>query len=328
MLYRFTSRPTPMVWLSAQYRLYDYDNRTPHFAVDQYVRLDGNVTTSATGGSEPFDMTRHFLDVDASVTPAKFVALRAGYGRQSDERTYRVYETTVEQTLRASIDSTGFSWGSARLQYEHSKRRGEGLDEEVLSDIGEQVSLRQFDISDRTRDRVSAILQVNPTDMVGVSASFGIGREQRPDVAFGLQDNDLTSFTIGVDVTPRNDVNVGLSYGFENLATLQKSRQASPGPQFNDPTRDWTTDLKKTTTPGRSTPICRKSRPIRPFGSCTSSCTRTDSTSTGWRRTVRWPFPSSCPSSRAISTGRRPTSSTHSPIAWHSVWATGSTSGT
>jgi MtrB/PioB family decaheme-associated outer membrane protein len=245
MLYRFTSRPTPMVWLSAQYRLYDYDNRTPHFAVDQYVRLDGNVTTSVTGGSEPFDMTRHFLDVDASVTPAKFVALRAGYGRQSDERTYRVYETTVEQTLRASIDSTGFSWGSARLQYEHSKRRGEGLDEEVLSDIGEQVSLRQFDISDRTRDRVSAILQVNPTDMVGVSASFGIGREQRPDVAFGLQDNDLTSFTIGVDMTPRNDVNVGVSYGFENLATLQKSRQASPGPQFDDPTRDWTTDLNE-----------------------------------------------------------------------------------
>ena len=36
----------------------------------------------------------------------------------------------------------------------------EGFDEEVLSEIGEQVSLRQFDISDRTKDRVSVIVQV------------------------------------------------------------------------------------------------------------------------------------------------------------------------
>lgn len=42
---------------------------------------------------------------------------------------------------------------------------------------------------------------------------------------------------------PRDTVNVGLSYGFENLTTLQRSRQASPGVQFNDPTRDWSTDL-------------------------------------------------------------------------------------
>jgi hypothetical protein len=33
MNYRVTSRPTPAI--SGQYRLYDYDNRTPHFAVDQ-----------------------------------------------------------------------------------------------------------------------------------------------------------------------------------------------------------------------------------------------------------------------------------------------------
>jgi len=245
MLYRVTSRPTPMLWLSGQFRTYDYDNRTPHFAVDQYVRLDGVVSTSATGGSEAFDMTRHFVDLDASLTPLKFVALRAGYGRQSDDRSYRVFEKTIEQTVRASVDGTGFSWGSARLQYDHSVRTGDGLDEQVLSDIGEQVSLRQFDISDRTRNRVSAIVQVLPTSMVGVNASMAVGREQRPNVAFGLQDNDLTSFTLGLDLVPDTEVSMGVSYGFEKLSTLQRSRQASPGPQFDDPTRDWSTDAKE-----------------------------------------------------------------------------------
>ena len=250
MLYRVSSRPTPTLWLSGQYRLYDYDTRTPHFAVGQYVRLDGNAATSATGGSEAFDLTRHFVDLDASFTPLRFVAFRAGYGRESDDRTYRVFETTVENTVRASVDSAGLSWGSARLQYDYSKRTGDGLDEQVLSDIDEQVSLRQFDISDRTRQRVSAILQVSPSSVVGFNASLAVGREKRPAAAFGLQDNDLTSFAVGLDLMPGERVNAGVSYGFENLTTLQRSRQADrppPDPSFFDPTRDWTTDLNEDT---------------------------------------------------------------------------------
>lgn len=243
MLYRVTSRPAPRLWLNGQFKLYDYDARTPHFAVNQYVRLDENVATSVTGGSEAFDLRRHFVDLDASFTPLRFVAFRAGYGREHDERTYRVFETTTEHVVRASIDGTGFAWGSLRLQYDHAVRTGDGLDEQVLSDIGEQVSLRQFDISNRTRDRVSAIVHVAPAGTIGVSASLSIGQEDRPEAAFGLQDNDLRAFTVGVNLTPRETVDVGVSYGFENLTTLQRSRQASPGPQFNDPTRDWSTDV-------------------------------------------------------------------------------------
>jgi MtrB/PioB family decaheme-associated outer membrane protein len=243
MTYRVTSRPLPALWLNAQYRLYDFDNRTPHFPVTQYVRLDGTVGTSATGGSEPFEYTRHFFDVDASVTPLRHLALRAGYGRERDERTYRYFEETTEDIVRASVDATGFAWGSARLQYDHSKRRGEGFDEEVLDDIGEQVSLRQFDISDRDRDRVSAIVQVMPWETVGINVTASAGQDTRPDTQFGLQDSDMRSVTIGVDVTPRDALVFGVSYAFENYSTLQQSRQANPGPDFDDPRRDWQTDM-------------------------------------------------------------------------------------
>ena len=40
---------------------------------------------------------------------------------------------------------------------------------------------------------------------------------------------------------PNTAVSLGASYEFEKYKTLQKSRQADPGPQFEDPTRDWTT---------------------------------------------------------------------------------------
>jgi MtrB/PioB family decaheme-associated outer membrane protein len=245
MLYRVTSRPVPTLWLNGQFKFYDYDVQTPHFAVHQYVRLDGNVATSVTGGSEAFDLRRHFVDLDASFTPLRFVAFRAGYGRERDNRTYRVFERTTENVVRASIDATGLAWGSVRVQYDHAVRTGDGLDEQVLSDIGEQVSLRQFDISNRTRDRVSAIVQVLASNAVGLSASLAIGQEHRPEAAFGLQDNDLRAVTVGVDLAPGDAIDLGVTYGFENLSTLQRSRQANPGPQFNDPTRDWSTDVNE-----------------------------------------------------------------------------------
>ncbi len=243
MTYRFTSRPTNALWLSGQYRLYDFNNRTPPFAESSYVGVDGAVAASATGGSEPFGYTRHFVDLDASFTPFRLVAFRAGYGQEKDNRTFRLFETTTDHVARASIDSTGLTWGSVRLQYDHAVRTGSGLDEEVLSDIGEQVSLRQFDISDRTRDRLTALLQVVPIDSLGVNASASVGQDHRPNVAFGLQNNDLLALTAGVDYTPSERVSAGVSYGFENYGTLQQSRQANPGVQFNDPTRDWWTDM-------------------------------------------------------------------------------------
>ena len=243
MNYRLTSRPTPKLWLNGQFKSYNYDNRTPRFLEGQYVGLDSSIVTSATGGSEPFGYVRHFIDLDASYTPLTFAAVRVGYGREHDDRTFRHFEATTEHTVRASLDSTGLAWGSMRLQYEHGERTGKGLDEEVFSDIGEQVSLRQFDISDRRRDRLTALVEVVPVSALGFNASAGVGRDHRPGVAFGLQDNDLRTFSVGVDANRKDAVLLGTQYSFEHYATLQRSRQASPGPQFDDPTRDWSTDM-------------------------------------------------------------------------------------
>ena len=243
MNYRLTSRPVAKLWLNGQFKSYNYDNRTPRFLEAQYVGLDSSIVTSATGGSEPFGYVRHFLDLDASYTPVTFAAVRLGYGREHDDRTFRHFEATTENTLRASLDSTSLTWGSMRLQYEHGERTGQGLDEEVFSDIGEQVSLRQFDISNRRRDRLLALVQVMPIAALGFSASAGVGQEHRPDASFGLQDNHLRTFSVGVDATRTDVLVLGTEYSFEHYGTVQHSRQANPGVQFDDPTRDWSTDM-------------------------------------------------------------------------------------
>ena len=242
MNYRLTSRPTPKLWLNGQFKSYNYDNRTPRFLESQYVGLDSSIVASATGGSEPFGYVRHFIDLDASYSPLTFAAVRLGYGREHDDRTFRHFEATTENTVRASLDSTGIAWGSLRLQYEHGDRTGQGLDEEVFSDIGEQVSLRQFDISDRTSNRFSGLVQLTPWAAFSINGTASIGKEERPRSAFGLRSNDNHAYSVGADYVPRDAVSLGLSYTYEKYDALQQSRQANPGVQFDDPRRDWTTD--------------------------------------------------------------------------------------
>ena len=238
----FHTRAVRSLMLNARVRLYDFDNRTPPFAQPSYVRADQTVTASILGASEPFEYRRSFLDVNAVWSGLRYASLRAGYAMEHDDRAYRFVHETTDHVLRASVDTVGLAWVTARAQYEHSERSGEGFDEQAFGAINEQLSLRQFDISDRVRDRVSTVVQVTPHDAFGVTATVGAGRDDRPDDFFGLLDNRHRFYTVAIDFTPSATVAAGLSYGRESYDTLQRSRQANPGPQFDDPTRDWRAD--------------------------------------------------------------------------------------
>ena len=204
--------------------------------------------------SEPYSYTRHTFDADASFSPARYVGLRAGYTREEVDRTYRIVENTTEDIARASVDLTGLAWLTVRGVYEHSKRVGSPVDPLELLAIGEQPTLRQYDISDRNQDRVNAIVQVTPASQLSFNGSAGIGRQDYPGTNFGLRNNNNNVYSAGFDYVPSNAVSLGASYGYEKYTALQASRTANPLPantvaflndptqQFNDPRRDWTDD--------------------------------------------------------------------------------------
>ena len=242
MNYTFSSRPIDNLLLTARYRTYDFDNRTPIFHVVNTVAYDTTVEPFADGGTSPYSINRKTFYTDASYTPTRYSAFLVGYTRERVNETFRFFDTTTENTVRASIDLSGISWLMLRGVYEHANRTGSGFDEQVLDDIGEQVSLRQFDISDRRANRVSIVTQVTPISSFSLNGSVTAGNEDRPGTVFGLRSNANRSYEIGADYVPRPAISMGASYTWEKYTSLQASRQANPGPQFDDPTRDWTTD--------------------------------------------------------------------------------------
>src|SRR5204862_1603363 len=82
---------------------------------------------------------------------------------------------------------------------------------------------------------------------LGLNGTASLGRERRPDSAFGLQDNDVRSVAIGADYSLTGGVLASVSYGYDGYRTLQRSRQANPPPDptFFDERRDWQTRMNE-----------------------------------------------------------------------------------
>lgn len=239
----FTSRPSSYVSLTARMKYYDYDNRTPEFSLSKRVGYDSSVSTLATPlHAEGYGVTRLNFDGDLRITPKGPASVTLGYGRYSDERTHRIFEETVDNVFRVKVDTLSTGVISVRALYEHAQKRGEGFDVNALLHANEQPGMRHFDLADRDRDRVTVIASFMPASNWALNVSGAVGRDDYKASEFGLRDNNHDVFSIGFDGTPTEKIGLGLSYSYEDYRALSRSRQANPGVQFTDPSRNWASD--------------------------------------------------------------------------------------
>lgn len=240
------TRPLRDIDISARYRFSQYANKSLHFERENYVRFD---QVEEEGRSPLFHgYTRNDLDLDLAYSALRYTTLKVGYGYARADFPERVYFKNHDHALRASVDVIGNQYVSFRSLYEHSRRRGDGLHEEVLEEAGEQPGMRHYDVADRDRDQVTILTNLTLTPDVGVNASIGwtkdeyLNPEEPREDSFGLLNYKTRTYAIGVDYVPLDSIGVGLSYSHDKYTGLSQLRNASPGSQFTDPTRNWTTD--------------------------------------------------------------------------------------
>src|SRR5581483_2649949 len=169
----------------------------------------------------------HTFDAETSYSPISFVGLRAGYTRETIDRNFRFIENTVEDVGRVSVDLTGTTWLNVRGVYEHSKRTGTPVDPAEILAEGEHPETGNFDVSNRNRDRVTAIVVVTPFSAVSFNASAGRIKDDYPTSYFGLRNSDNNVYGVGFDAVPiENKLTLGANFGYEKNNALQASRYA------------------------------------------------------------------------------------------------------
>jgi MtrB/PioB family decaheme-associated outer membrane protein len=238
------SRPVDDWRFSARWRLYDFNNETTELLLPQMVSYDTSIRTTPTGGPELFARTRNTLSADATWTGLP-VALTFGYTRENGDYLHRIFESTGEDIVSVKADVVSTSWMILRANYEHSSRTGDGLDEASLVQIGEQPRLRHYDVANRDRDRFVWQVDFVPNETLTFSLSNGVGSDDYPDSALGLQEADFATFTTGVDAALPNGLSVGGSYTYEKYTGFQTSRSASSAAEAANPARDWTADSEE-----------------------------------------------------------------------------------
>jgi MtrB/PioB family decaheme-associated outer membrane protein len=241
----FVSRPSRYLDFDVRFRSYDYNNRTPEFGMIQRVSYDNSVAAvSQPIDTEPYGIVRHTFDADFKLIPMGGVSTGVGFSRLTEERTHRIFESTTDNVVRLTFDKVSTQWFTLRTKYEHAQRRGTGIAEGELelAAIGEQPGMRHFDIAARDRDRITILGLVMPAENVAVSASIAAGKDDYLQSLFGLRDNTHRVYGAGLDLTPTEHVILSTSYSFERYNALSRSRQANPGVQFTDASRNWATD--------------------------------------------------------------------------------------
>jgi MtrB/PioB family decaheme-associated outer membrane protein len=242
----FVSRPRPFLDFDVRFRSYDYDNQTPIFTLTERVAYDNTpARLSPPVETEPFGVLRTTLDATARWTPGRHHSAGVGYGRTYEERTYRIYESTTENSLNLTYDTVGWQWLSIRSRYEYGEKRGTGIEEGELelAAIGEQPGMRHYDVAPRNRNRFTLLGTVTPLGTLSATFSAAAGKDDYIQSEFGLRDNTHRVYTAGADYVPVETVIFSGSYSYERYAALNRSRQANPGPEFDDPSRNWAADV-------------------------------------------------------------------------------------
>jgi hypothetical protein len=183
------------------------------------------------------------FDADAGFDVAPFTLLKVGYSHLGAEYQHRLWENTEENVFRVSVDTTGNALFSLRGLYESRQREGDGFEPEALAEVGEILSLRQYDVANRDRQRFTFIASVLPGGKFGLNASAGVGRDEYPDSELGLQSYNSDQYSAGFSIAPDDRYNLTASYGWERYRSLQRSRAANNAADQANPLRNWTTDF-------------------------------------------------------------------------------------
>ncbi|MGE0393788.1 MAG: MtrB/PioB family outer membrane beta-barrel protein, partial [Vicinamibacterales bacterium] len=243
-LITLTTRPNRVFGLTTRYRFNDHRNLTPAFDATQYVRFDAS-PSNAGGATQNFNIRQNTFDTTASLNVRPASTLRLGYTYDDFNRTGRAFSDMHDFIVRASFDQMGSHWITMRLTADRTERVGSGFSEASLEDGGLQPGLRFYDESDRIRTRGSAIMVVTPGSAFDITATVSAGKDvyRGEGHEFGLLNNTNRSVNLGVNLSPNDQVSLGVSVGRELYNALQRSRNANPpGTDYGswtDPNRTW-----------------------------------------------------------------------------------------
>ena len=256
MNYTLTSKIIRDLPLTVRYRSYDYDNETPSLTFSNYVRTDGGLGGVARR-SLPYGFHRQSLTADVVWEFARKSSLKFAYEWERMDRDHRDVTTSDEHSISASLDLIPKKWQNwflFRMSYRHSDREPKHYEPNEESfplgepGLGQLHDLRKFDEAARTRDVALALLRLDPTDKLSLSASYGTTQDNYKRSLYGLLKDINYNYTFDVTYSIHPSFSFFSDFTRERYKNNQRSRQRNPAsltvPANDSILNDWESDTR------------------------------------------------------------------------------------
>jgi MtrB/PioB family decaheme-associated outer membrane protein len=243
-----SSHPASRLSLSARFRRYDLDNKTPRLSFPGYVRFDG-VWEDIPRISVPYGVTTNRADATIGYDFDRFAL--EGFARHlTVGRTFRETEETRENGVGAALRVRAADWAVLRGSIEHAKRDFDHYDFEESEDASfvnpgppaNLAELRRYDQAKRDYDRINTQLVLTPGGEFGVTLGYGLTRDDYTETEFGLTESSYRVLSVDADYTPSARWSVYGFYSRERNVNHQRGRQSGATPSTN-PLDDWLSDV-------------------------------------------------------------------------------------
>ena len=258
----YSSRPVQKLDVAARYRYEHRNNDTPS---DTYIYIAGDAENQDPGNPERIRVNLpygsgdvHRFNLDGGYRLMSRTKLSLGYEYKYQKRDYSEVETTHENTFSAKISGNPSETTSGWISYALSLRDGSTYQSDLLFQLSEpggtppdnDPRLRKYNIADRVRDEVKAVLSYMPDPMYSVSLNGAFVLDDYDDTQIGLTEQQMASVTLDFSVNPTEDITANAYATYENLMGDQNGCEFNPfaAPNCADnpplPSESWTTETE------------------------------------------------------------------------------------
>jgi MtrB/PioB family decaheme-associated outer membrane protein len=274
----FSSRPVKGLNLTARYRRYDLNNKTPRLDFSEgYVRFDG-VWEDIPRVNVPYGYTNDNAQLTAAydfpIADNASLGLEGGYKYDRMARTFRETDDTAQNSVFGSLHVRTSDWMILRGTVEYGKRGYSGLEmerseeasfmeagapanllavPELSADPNVQRSFDslgcvngipcniRYDQAAKKLWRANGLLQLMPGGNTSFAFSYTMGKDDYNETRYGLVNSKNWAFNAEADYTPSERFNVFAYYGREDIRSFLRGRQSGALVSF-DVRDDWTSD--------------------------------------------------------------------------------------
>ena len=221
---KLSSRPVNKLRLSAELLHNERDNRTPVNTYD-YVVLDSH-TSTISRDNRPYSYKKNHFKLDANYRFNTITSLRGGYKYNEMDRDYTdaERENTHENTLHAKWKIKAHSNVDVALLAETSKRTGS----EYNTPVGENLAMRKYNLADRDRTKLGAVIDYMATDKLFLSARVDYNKDDYTNSTIGLTEATQPVYTVDFSYQAAHNITTYGYYTYEDIQSTQISNDVSP----------------------------------------------------------------------------------------------------